>query len=376
MRTIHGAILMFVAMASHGCGNHDSTSTLTISTYNVGMARGYVDHSAERFEQIKATLSGEDGADVVCLQELWSDDDTDSLIEHVETTYPYAFRRVTTLEEVSDTADMAPGCTQVETAPLVACAVPLCDGEADLASCVLGSCEDEFNNMSIECQGCAAQNIMLGSVPLILEACVAGEGDLYGYDGRNGLALLSKKPITQQRFVRLPSFLTIRGILFAEVGGATVACAHLGSNMDEPAYGGEHASYEAENEAHVRLLLQAMDEVPGGHPTIVVGDLNNGPTVGADIQGDFVANFDLFNAAGFTHANRAALQTQCTWCAENPLAGTSSSFILDHVMVKNADVLSARRIFDEAIEVAKEDGELVETRLSDHYGVEATLQLD
>jgi endonuclease/exonuclease/phosphatase family metal-dependent hydrolase len=357
-----------------GAGGAAPATDLTVVAYNIGMARGYVDHAAERFDHILAALNDLEGADVVCLQEVWDDADVTALIEATRSTYPESHMHRSRLTDFPVEEGMAPPCTEEETASLVACSVPLCDGEADLATCVLENCGEQFGDLSEECQGCAAQNLSLGNVPAIVEACTTTGGDRYSYDGHNGLLLLSKTPISDADFVVMPSFLTVRGILYGVVNGVGIVCTHLTATLEEPAYSGEYDSYDAENAAHVEQVIAYMNGKHVDTPAIIAGDFNNGPAAGDGITADLPDNYQLFIADGWADPNVDSDAPLCTWCDDNPLAGSGiQNAMLDHIMVKNATVSSFERIYDGRIDIEKDDGMTLNVCLSDHYGLRATL---
>ncbi len=384
MRTI---FLLCCALTVWGCGGGDGggggdgaggsagpANTLTVAAFNVGMARGYVDHAAERFEPIIEAVAGLEDVDVLCLQELWSDDDITPFLEGVGETFPESYMYRTRLTDFPVEEGAEPPCTMEEIVPLVECSVPLCDGNDDLTTCVLTNCGEQFNALSAECQGCAAGNIGLGNVPEIVEVCTSGTGDRYSYDGHNGLMILSKTPITNIDFAVMPSFLTVRGILYGEVGGVGIACSHLTPTLEEPVYSGEYDSYDAENAAHVDQIIAFVDDKRADLPAIIAGDFNAGPAVGDTITGDLADNFAKFGAAGWADVSIDSGAPLCTWCADNPLSDSGiADTMLDHIMVKNVDAGGYARIFDGRLDVPIEDGSMANICLSDHYGLRATL---
>ncbi len=360
--------------SDEGDGQGGPTNQLSVATFNVGMARGYVDHAAERFEHIVSALRDLEDTDVICIQEIWADEDIEALKSGVAATYPESYMHRTQLSDFTDGEINTPACTMEEAAPLVACAVPLCDGEADLASCVLGNCEAEFNATSADCQACAAGNLGLGNVPDIVAACTSGDAAQYVYDGHNGLLILSKTPIENTQMTNLSSFLTVRSVLYGEVQGLGIACTHLTATLSEPEYNGEYDSYGAENAAQVATLLDYVEMQSGGGPAIIAGDFNNGPAVGTEIEADLADNYALFEAAGWANVGVASGEALCTWCADNPMlsSGTRNRMI-DHVMVKGASSSDYARLFDGQIDIEKDDGSMLSVCLSDHYGLKATI---
>ena len=363
-----------------GCAADDSdggsgANQLSVATFNVGMARGYVDHAAERLEPIIEAIRSLEETDVLCVQEIWNDEDIDALKAGVSETFPESFMHRTRLSDFSDGESNGPACTAAETEPLVACAVPLCDGEADLASCVLSNCGDEFNAASAQCQECAAGNLGLGNVPDIVAACTSGDAAEYVYDGHNGLLLLSKTPILNTSTTNLASFLTVRSILYGEVSGLGIACTHLTATLSDPVYNGDYESYGDENAAQVDALIEFTEAAAGNRPAVIAGDFNNGPEVGSEIMAALPENFARFEAAGWSDVSIDSGEALCTWCSDNGLLSEGTrNRMLDHIVVKGATSSDYVRLFDERLDIEGADGETLNVSLSDHYGLRARIQ--
>jgi endonuclease/exonuclease/phosphatase family metal-dependent hydrolase len=186
--------------------------------------------------------------------------------------------------------------------------------------------------------------------------------------------LLSKWPITETDFVVMPSFLTVRGILYGRVNGVGIACSHLTATLDEPVYSGEYDSYDAENAAHVDQIIGHMNGKHPDTPALIVGDFNNGPAVGDAITADLPDNYQRFITDGWADPNVDSDAPLCTWCDDNPLAGSGTqNSMLDHILVKNATADAFERVYDGRIDIEKEDGTMLNVCLSDHYGVRATI---
>ena len=67
-------ILGVCAAVSVGCGSDSSGvngTVVKVATFNAGLARGYVDHAALRFDAQLSALSELDSVDILCLQEVW-----------------------------------------------------------------------------------------------------------------------------------------------------------------------------------------------------------------------------------------------------------------------------------------------------------------
>lgn len=366
---------------SIGCGSENSDtnsdnieSEIRVATFNVGLARGYVDHAALRFAGQLEALSQEDEIDVLCLQEVWSPDDRTQIIDGLASVFPYHhFENTTNASLFPDAVAQPPACSLEESQPLVDCAVPLCDGDPDIATCVLSQCGELFDALSAECQECAASNIGLGSVDAILDACLMEGSVGYSYEGQNGLLLLSSAPLEDTYFEQFDSFLISRGVLMGRTHGLDVACKHLTSRLADPVYSGEYETYGAENAVQIEALHERFEVRGGSGGQVLAGDFNTGPMVG-DLGSELPENFALFAAAGWINANTESDQPLCTWCAENLITSGSANEAIDHVFVKGVQADDPRRVLGGSLMVVDEDGESITTSYSDHYGVSVRIK--
>ena len=363
----------FLGCAADDSDGESGANQLSVATFNVGMARGYVDHAAERLEPIIEAIRSLEETDVLCVQEIWNDEDIDALKAGVSETFPESFMHRTRLSDFSDGESNGPACTAAETEPLVACAVPLCDGEADLASCVLSNCGDEFNAASAQCQ---EQQETWDSVMCPTSwPHVPPAMRLNTYDGHNGLLLLSKTPILNTSTTNLASFLTVRSILYGEVSGLGIACTHLTATLSDPVYNGDYESYGDENAAQVDALIEFTEAAAGNRPAVIAGDFNNGPEVGSEIMAALPENFARFEAAGWSDVSIDSGEALCTWCSDNGLLSEGTrNRMLDHIVVKGATSSDYVRLFDERLDIEGADGETLNVSLSDHYGLRARIQ--
>jgi endonuclease/exonuclease/phosphatase family metal-dependent hydrolase len=345
----------------------------TVVTFNTGLARGFVDHAEGRLPLIGPALAALE-ADVVCLQEVWTDGDAAAIVQAAASAFPHNYREATTGENGNGET----GCTAEEIEPLEECARENCSDVTpeNLGTCVLGNCGAEFGAVSDSCQGCFASQ--LGN-PLddMIEACLEGAGGSWAYDGRNGLLILSRHPMTTREMTRFDSYLNVRVALHAlvqdpQMGTVDVFCTHLTANLGGVTYGGNFASWEAEQAAQIDALLEWVEEKRTAVVVVVAGDMNCGPDHGTGVVAEFGDNFAKFSTGGFSSPYLSDSDSPCTWCADNPLVGGGPNNIIDHVLVRGSWPFStALRILDNVITL---DGDPeIETRLSDHYGVSTTV---
>jgi endonuclease/exonuclease/phosphatase family metal-dependent hydrolase len=382
MMRASGFNVWMTAVAALGIGCSDASDTdgaqvqtVTVATFNAGLARGYVDHAALRFDAQVSALSGLEAVDVLCLQEVWSPDDRAALIEGLSDQFPYSHFQNTTNDILfADVAVEPPACNDAEAAPLAECANAACEGDPDITTCVLSNCGDLFEAMSPECQGCAAANIGLGEIDAILAACLT-EGTVgYSYDGQNGLVMLSKAPIEASAFEQFDSFLTSRGLLSGSTLGLDVYCTHLTSRLSDPVYSGEYDGYAEENAAQIARLLALVNDSDSEMPRVVTGDFNTGPMVG-DLSAELSENFNLFSADGWANQNTESDSPLCTWCASNLITNGTANEAIDHVFVKGAVPSASKRLLGGVITVTGDDGNDIMTSYSDHFGLSVEITL-
>ena len=332
-----------------------------------------MDHAALRVDVQLDRLGSMRKMDVLCLQEIWDPSDRGRFIEVLSERFPFSHFENTTNDALfADVEPQPAACNSAEANPLAECAKPLCEGDPDIATCVLSNCGELFQAMSEECQGCAAANIGLGDIDAILDACLM-EGQVgYTYDGQNGLLMLSTAPIESKSFHQFDSFLTSRGVLSGRTHGVDVYCTHLTARLSNPAYSGAYSSYAEENAAQVDALLDVVGTASRGEVVALAGDFNTGPTVGA-LSGELEENFNKFVSAGWWNQNTENDMPLCTWCSDNLITGGSANEAIDHVFVKGAEPTGVMRFLDEPVELQDENGNAFRSSYSDHFGILVTI---
>ena len=350
-------------------------SEARFATYNVGLARGFVDFAEERAQPLADALAGMD-ADVVCLQEVWDDDFITLMTDGTKANFPHSYFEKTFSDE------RVAGCTDEEIAPLEACAIKNCDGvePGELAGCVLGACGEEFRATSTECQGCAATQL---GKPLeeIIAACRGG-GPAFSYGGHNGLVILSRHPLSDTGHAEFVSSLVFRAALHAtiehpEVGKVDIYCTHLAADLSASIeYQGELGSFAAEQAQEIDEMAAFIEDTQSGGLQLVMGDFNNGPAKGS-CSAELPENFQKILDLGYVspYADQAA--PTCTFQENNTLVGGEGDGgqILEHIFVKaeaSARVGSVSRIFDALTTISTGGGDR-ELNLSDHFGVQVVI---
>lgn len=371
-----------------GCTDDDETRS-ELTTFNVGLAFGFVEEASARVDPIIEALNEADD-DVVCIQELWTNQDDsgmwttaviDRVLSGVEDTYPHVYWQRTT---VPDDAPES-GCEVEEADALLACAQPAC-GELppeNLTDCVLANCSEEFNATSSTCQSCLVAQ--LGQpLDVIVSACRGVTRGGIVYDGHNGLALLSKHPLDDTEILEFDYALTARAALHAvvdvpAVGPMDVYCTHLAADLggsisyppDAP-----YDSFAAENAGQTQALLDWVDQTSTTDEVALLGDMNHGPALGP-YQAEFPDSYRIVADANWDDPVTRLDPPQCTFCAANLLlqGEGEGGTIIDHVylMLTHAQVEQTEIVFDAPIEVPTANGQRTRLNLSDHYGVRVTL---
>jgi endonuclease/exonuclease/phosphatase family metal-dependent hydrolase len=372
-----------------GCSERDGSEQSRVATFNLGLAFGYVPEATARVDPIIDALEAS-AFDLVCLQELWVDQNEDGewttevidrVLQGVAGTYPHAYWSRT---RVPDDAPEV-GCSIEEADMLLACAEPACGHEPpdNLANCVLANCGEEFEATSSPCQTCMVTNL---GQPLedIVEACRGVTRGGVVYDGHNGLAIISKHPLESTGIIELDYTLTARSVLHATVdlpgaGPTDVYCTHIAADLTgEIAYpeGGSFSSFGEENAAQTEVILEHAEQASASNVALF-GDFNHGPALGS-YRAELPENYQMVIDAGFESPLTQLDPARCTFCDDNLLLDRTGSGgkAIDHIYLRLDDGVGwqdAGIIYDDPLEVTGASGEPRQVHLSDHYGFALTL---
>ncbi|MBT8494374.1 MAG: endonuclease/exonuclease/phosphatase family protein [Deltaproteobacteria bacterium] len=334
---------------------------ITFTTYNAGLvdAVGMV----EQRRQPTLDALRENVSDVMCMQEVWSDEDAQRIADELADVYPHSFRQITEADENSWFA--CKPWHALDLYGLNSCVSDKCS-DVSLFECIANQCASEYDELVPECQLCLSAN---SESPM---SCFA-RAEKFANDGRNGLLLLSRMPIDEPRYTEFPTHLIKRGVITAKVRDFQVQCTHLTADLGRIPYpeGQAVSSWAEEHLSQAALMAEAAGDQ---QCTILFGDLNTGPE-GEGIEGELADNYDQIVGMGYLPGDDQ--DVGCTHCASNPMVGGSHSSRIDHVLLKNCDpahAVASFRSFDEPITIVNEGREL-ESRYSDHYGVTAVLSL-
>lgn len=328
---------------------------MTFATYNAGLAHGAVALANERLPLIAEALTSID-ADVLCLEEVWTDDDASAIIEKLSGSYPYHFR-----ERTVDTSEPTSPCGIWRTYWLSRCVTSKCSKKGISAEECVGSgpCKAKYDALNDDCKRCLAANTAGPT------SCAIGGAQDFVSEGRNGLLLMSRLEISDPLYVEHDTLLVKRGMIAADINGYHTICTHLSADLGVVPYPSdrEFISWEDEHAAQIQTIAEAF---PADQCTVLMGDLNSGPATDT-LAGELPDNFELLSVAGFTWPWDNPV---CSWCTDNPLAGSEKNKLIDYIMFRGcpagAEAYHYRRIMDQPITIA---GQEQPTRLSDHYGV-------
>ncbi len=399
-KTLPGAALFFIAAAVllAACSNGGSSGqpyikaeSLKVSSYNVGLALNFVPYTNERLVVNRELLADYD-SDVLCLQEVWLDEQVEAIKQALQGTYPEIY--TVPAEQIFSEAA---ACTDEEITPFAQCVTAQCPGlsGADLVACAPVQCGGPLFALPPVCLDAVLGSVGIPDVTVqaVVDAVTQPAGK-FAYDGALGLILASKYPLQAREFQDFidDSTSNHRGALYAEIElnkqTHVVACTHPTANLsiDYPT-SGKHGSWEGENRFMQEQMIAFANAKAGNNPIFFGGDFNcsiANPANGVD--GEFAANCQLWRDNGFS--DPAAEQLPCTFCYEENLLlkpeGNSGGTQLDHVFIKNLDASArtvARRVFDDPVsiealvppsELKPEDSPQL-THPSDHYGVEVQI---
>ena len=245
-----------------------NATELKLSTFNTGLAYGFVAHAKERLPQIIKALQQSD-SDLLCLQEVWKKRDRKKIARALKSIYPFSF------DQKGD---------QLRAAKAPVCKIKELFGEGKFLSCMLKNCMDGDSDQQTVCSrttcGVALENLkqsnrecagvlmaQVGKSTLVsmytLFEPFARPG-MFAYKGENGVLLLSKYPLKNRQVIdwKKSSTLNHRVALTAMVEKdgkqVKVACMHLTANLDRLIpYTGIFQDWEEENSHQVEELLNS-----------------------------------------------------------------------------------------------------------------------
>ena len=377
MTRINAFVAVSSAVVLFACSSETAPGpSLSLTTYNAGLAPGFVDYDGERAPHVMTALAAIE-SDLFCVQEFWQAADFDALVAAMATTHPHTQRLL------PDPGMGISMCTMGELDAMEVCVMANCDMvPADmLASCATTNCSAEFGTLSGSCVNCLIANVGTGDLAMIRTTCETVGGSAYAYLGSFGTGMLSRYPLADTDSLVLDSSATRRAVLYARVTGTPIGdvhafCTHLTAGLSAVPYPGMHGSWEGEQTQQIQAVLAFVESKTGGMgQTAILGDLNSGPDL-PPIRSEFPTNYAMWLAAGFENTYPTQADVLCTYCDSNPLnLGTmgGDGGLIDHILTRGfAAGSQGQRILDAplTIDVA---GTPLMSAYSDHYGL--TLQV-
>ncbi len=395
------ALILAVSLLSACSDNSDKrpgadrTDSVTVTSYNMGLALNFVLYTNERLVVNEELLTDYD-SDVICFQEVWLEDQVEAVTTAIEAEYPHIY----TVEPEQVFSESA-ACTSEEIAGFENCARTECAGlsGSDLVACAPVQCGAFIPTLSPVCLDAVVSAVGIPDVTVddLVETVTQPAGK-FAYDGSLGLILASKYALQNREFQDFidDSTSNHRGALYAEIAVNDdmhlVGCTHPTPNspggLDYPP-SGKHGSWEGENRFMQEQMIAFANEKAAGRPIFFAGDFNCGiANASTGTEGEFADNCQLWLDDGFV--DPAGDQLPCTFCYDENLIlleeGGTGNTTIDHVFVKNlegSDQIVAERVFDDQVsiealvppsELQPEDSPKM-THPSDHFGVELTIPL-
>jgi len=369
--------LLLIASLVFLCkGQNCSSSPLVVGTFNTqqiitaNLRQERLNAQIQFFQQNATNL------EVLCLQELWDPTFRQAYIQYLNATFPYSYYPP---NFPLNNTDCSAACTTSALQQTTAClSLQNCfqsNTFPDQINCAFGQCRSTFDNLGDSCKACLSveRNIALSDN---INNCVSTGGNVRDcirlFGGYTDNLILSRYPIIQTGYLQFQnSPFTETTVLYSKIqapqGPVNVFCTHLlPANF-------RLVDFESVNRDQTQQMIQYINSVVQNttEPIIAMGDFNSGPAI-APSSGSWENNYILFPNNGFQSALIVAnSQPPCTYCTTNSRVNNllSQSTIIDHIFVKNAQVLAAGLFANFGI--VQVGNQLVP--LSDHYGVAASL---
>lgn len=407
-----------------GCsddGESPEPLEVKVETFNVALAGAFIPYEAERREYIAEAIAGSD-ADVLCLQEVWTQEDKELIRDTAIDAYPYAafFRDDldTAIDDPEDQqGEIPPTPTTVPCPELdvgngvtiadqmnaaVDCVQENCstipgseDGQTTSAECASSFCVGAVAALLFgdpdqqRCYACVVTQLPTSTFAEIRDSCANVVNQDLAFGGQNGLMILSAHPLQNADEWVLPGTWNRRTILSATVElpngtGLDAYCNHLTPIFDESPintfpYTGHYGEgmtdaggWQAEQELQAQKLIDYVERTSQSRPAVIMGDLNSGFAYPEeDIVAEGEETLSLLESV-FLAAYAEDFTPECTFCSTNPVADSDSSVWIDHILLYNLtaeNVVSTARVFDQAVVPV---GDMT-VPLSDHYGLSSVI---
>lgn len=363
-------------------------------TVNWGVAPGVVDLATPRIPAIAEEVVKMRGVDVLCFQELWTEESKKAVVEALGPDM-YTYWVETRGENERPGIDV---CTPGEIGDVAACGRTHCSGlpDEEQTNCAREKCLEELGWMYIrgdrECFNCVAAGVG-HSIDDIVKRCVQPDvsstvqGASRAYDGQTGALLASAWPLKDVEVMRLRASFSNRVALFATIeepsfGPVEVACAHISTETPLPPNHPEFSDWNEEMIAQVEDISARLAERAKGRPQLFMADLNAGPEIRlADVSPAMPRVWSRTMSLGFWSPAASSEDPFCSTCAENTLRDSLHSYLIDHVLLRDPpggvelEAACAHPYLDQRRVFRGYDGRWVDEHLSDHFGVSVKFRL-
>lgn len=370
-----------------GITDMNRVDTLSVTSYNMGLALNFVPYTFERLVANETLLTTYE-SDVICFQEVWLPGAVNGVKQALGSEYPHIY-----IEPPEQVFTAGAACTLAEITPFADCALLQCPGlsGAALVACAPTACAAFLPTGACLDGVIGAVGIPDVTVQQVVDVVTQPAG-IFAFDGSLGLILASKYPLKKREFQDFIDDSTgnHRGALYAEVElnnkkhvvGCTHPTANLAATIAYPA-SGSFNSWEEENLFMQTEMISFVNAKAGSNAILFGGDFNcsieNIPNAH---DADFAPNCQVWLNDGFS--DPSADQLPCTFCEADNLVlqpgGGTDAFFLDHIFVKNlipAAPIVAERVFDDPVSISAlnpvSELQVIDSPLlthpSDHFGV-------
>lgn len=356
-------------------------TTLSALTYNAGLGPGLVKYTSHRSSEVLTALADEP-FDLLCLQEVWLQEDSDAITQLFLDKGLHVLRADTRRLNETGTDICEPGMLD----GVLECAKVECASESDedTTLCALKKCTDELKivlQQSPSCVICAATSTGKSAKEIERTCTTTGSSRIHG--GGNGVMLVSKYPLTRTETLHLPASFANRVAQMARIelptGPVEVACTHISANQALPPLQSDVSWWTEEKELQVALVSRRLEERAECAPQILMGDLNTSRANGALIESSGSA-YNIAEEDGLVSPVATWSPPICSSCADNTFHNPNGdSRLIDHVMFRTYDMTvfdanSAEQTLNWTVEI-NDQGTFRDTSLSDHFGIRVTFDI-
>jgi endonuclease/exonuclease/phosphatase family metal-dependent hydrolase len=416
-------LLFLMAGVAVGCGDDSGSgqpTEVTIETFNLALAGAFIPFEEERRQPLADAIATAE-ADILCLQEVWTQADKVMIRDAAAAAnFPHSVLFEddldTELDDETDQNDQVPlapttapcseGTAEDQMTLAIDCVAEFCntiapsdeDGKTTSTACAQDNCLGVVLPLITgepRCYACVATQLPTSTFAEIRSTCPVVINQDLAFQGQNGVMILSRYLLKDGTDWVIPGTWNRRVIMSATAelpngSELDVYCNHLtpifgaGGGIDAVPfpYTGQYGlgetdagGWEAEQLLQAEKLIDYVEATSGETPAVILGDLNAGHAFPEEViiaRGEPTLN--LLEAA-FPPAYTEDYAPACTFCDTNPISGVApgESRWIDHILMYNltADAVTAtKRTFDENVVDVGGD-EMVP--LSDHFGMQSVI---